>query len=133
MTSILDASAAASIIFRRGAYEQIINTHSIADSVIAPDLYFLEILSVVWKNLQWTDDKSVGADELCRRGYSLIDNSVPVLNYWQLIIDVSNEVKLSPYDISYAVLAEKTGGKLISLDCKLIKIAESLGVSVLSL
>ncbi len=133
MTCILDASAAASVIFRRGAYEQIINTLSKADSVIVPDLYFSEILSVVWKTLQWTDDKRVGADELCRRGYSLIDKSVPVLNYWQLIIDVSNEVKHSPYDISYAVLAEKTGGKLISLDRKLIKIARSLGVSVLSL
>jgi len=130
---VLDASTAASVIFRRGAYEQIINTLSRADSVIVPDLYFSEILSVVWKTLQWTDDKSVGADELCRRGYSLIDNSVPVLNYWKLIIDVSNEVKHSPYDISYAVLAEKTGGKLISLDRKLIEIAISLGVSVLSL
>ena len=133
MICVLDASTAASVIFRRGAYEQIINTLSRADSVIVPDLYFSEILSVVWKTLQWTDDKSVGADELCRRGYSLIDNSVPVLNYWKLIIDVSNEVKHSPYDISYAVLAEKTGGKLISLDRKLIEIAISLGVSVLSL
>ena len=131
MTCILDTSAAAAIVFRRGDYESIIDILAEANNTIVPDLYFAEILSVVWKTLRWTDDTSVKADELCRRAYSLVHESVPVLYYWQQIIEFSGEVNHNPYDMAYAVLAKKSGGTLITLDRKLAGIADEANIGVM--
>ena len=132
MTCILDASAAAAVIFHRGDYNSIIDILKEANITIVPDLYFTEILSVVWKTLRWTDDTSVKADELCRRAYSLVHESVPVLYYWQLIIEFSEEVNHSPYDMAYAVLAQKSGGTLITLDRALAGIADDADIKVIN-
>ena len=130
MTCVLDASAASSVIFRRGEYNSIIDLLSEAELIIAPDLYFSEMLSVIWKTLRWTDDDSVGAGELCRRAFSLLHDSVPVIHYWQRVIDLSTRENHSPYDMAYAVLAERSNGTLLTLDRKLARISGILGIPV---
>lgn len=128
MTVILDAGAALEIALegRRGReFREILSGAAV---VIAPDLFVSEVTNSFWKYRNFSDI----SDEQCLNGIefclSLIDDFRPAGMLWPEVIREATRLKHSTYDIFYLILARRTGGKILSCDKKLLRIAKDLNI-----
>ncbi len=129
MIIILDASAAAELVMKRTLAKPIEKALTAAEAVLAPELFVAEITNVFWKyHVLQSLDRSL-CEMAIRIALQLPDEILPDREFAIQAFELGAQTKLSSYDMFYAALALKKGGKLLTLDKKLARGAKNLNIS----
>jgi len=125
MTLVLDASAAAAVLFREPVAHKIAEPLFAARSVVVPQIFELEIANVGRSKvrqgfLSWKD-----AEALLK---TMKQWPCKVLSVsWNKAWILSRKTGLTVYDAAYLALLGVKGRRLLSLDRALVRASESLG------
>ena len=128
MIAVLDASAAAEIIFERGKADAFLTLLDGCEEVLVPELYLAEIANVLWKHRCAGEIDDHGVRVGFDRASVLSDR---IVSHLDLMADAVNEALVhrhSVYDVLYAVLARRSGATLVTCDKALKTLARKMGV-----
>ncbi len=128
MILVLDASAAVKIVLEKN--DDLIKICKSAETIIAPFIFHLEIGNVFVKYHRFEDleiSKCIEYINLCRL---LITDWIDISADFESIFLLAVKYQLSFYDAIYCVTAIKTNSQLLTMDKKLYKIAEELGINL---
>ncbi|NJE81668.1 PIN domain-containing protein [Olsenella sp. SW781] len=126
---ILDASAgcALSLGWPEGKkFEQLMYE---GERALAPQLYIAEIIHVFQKHVRGGKMAAGDMQDNLARALRLVDEFVPMEDLCPEVLSESVRLRHSSYDMFYLVLARRTGGTLLTIDRRLVKLALENGVS----
>jgi len=128
MIAVLDASAGVEIALRRPLAEHLKGYISSCRKVISSDLYKTEVTNTYWKYITaGYITKNVGF-ELLRMTQGLVDEYCDIGENNIEALSESLRLKHTSYDLLYFTLARREGAILLSLDKRLLELAEREGV-----
>lgn len=128
MIVVLDASAAAEIVFGRRQGPALATLLGTAQVVLAPDLYVAEMTNTVWKVRTLAGVPHEVCQAALRRALQLPDRLVGGRELFEEVYSVACRHQHPAYDLFYAVLARRHDAKLATLDRKLARLCQVLGV-----
>ena len=131
MILILDTSAAADVVLRKGEFEKYKNKIEEADTVIAPEIYISEISNVAWKYKKLAGFTYEESLTFAEDGINLVDQYVPVNEIWKESLREALNNDHPVYDCLYAVCARRNDGILLTRDRKLKNICDELKIQTL--
>ena len=131
MIIVLDASAAAEIVLNRASSDTLSNVLKQADWVIAPQLFIAEVTNVFWKYLAFGGISQTHCSELLEQSIALPDDYIEHDELYREAFSLSCQLKHSSYDALYLVVARRNNAKLLSMDKKLIRLAQQIEISTL--
>ena len=129
---VLDASAAVHLVMESEYAGTLVETLSLADAAIAPDLFYCEVANSLWKYLQNGSLETNEALARMDKASSLIDFafSSRVLAAEALI---AAETHAHPvYDLTYAVLARRYGATVVTMDRRFLRLLGTMGIAASS-
>lgn len=121
MRLVVDASAIAALYLPEEGSEQVEKALSQARSLHTLDLAAYEVANVVWKHTRRGLLRQEEAAELVEEALRLL-KTLEVHTYAEVLEDalrLALRHGITVYDAAYAALAEKIGGKLLTLDRQL--------------
>jgi predicted nucleic acid-binding protein len=130
MTVILDSSAGIEIVLSRPNSEKFMKVLSKAKKVVSSDLFKIEIANTLWKYVKAKFISKEKANEALRLAQELVDEFIDIANNNEEAMNESIRLHHSTYDLLYFTLARRLGASLLTLDKKLIKLAEDAGISI---
>jgi len=131
MKIILDVSAAFAITTESPNSEKHLKALEKADQVLAPDLFYSESTNAAWK-YHHIDDLPINlclilADKAIR----LVDTFFPSELLWQEALELAGKLAHPAYDCFYLVLAQREKASLLTMDKRLLKLAQDLDIEVI--
>lgn len=130
MKVVLDASAGVAAVVGRESTPAILDVLAEATVVIAPELYAAEVTSGLWK---YVIAGQMSVDDAIER----LDAALKLVDRRQSNADLASETlreaaarRHSVYDLFYIVLARREGAVMLTIDRRLRKLAEAMGMSV---
>ena len=129
MKIVLDASAALAAVLRQGPGSAVLDVLADAAVVIAPELFVAEVTSGLWK---YVSAKQLTIDEAAERletVLKLVDQYRPVTPLAQEILREASAMRHSVYDFCYVVLARREGAAIVTIDSRLRKLVDTLGMT----
>ena len=133
MKIIIDASAAVELVLKRAKASAIGEAIAQADLVMAPDLYAAEVTNVFWKCYAFEHLPMPDCEAALSAALALPDEFFLSRDLAAEALALSCLAKMPAYDMIYAVLARRSGGEILTLDGKLIKVATQQGIRVSTL
>lgn len=130
MIVILDTSAAAELLLKRGYSDQIKKILSNCNKVITSDLYKAEITNVFWKYVKAGFLSKTEAVTYINLSQALVDEYYDISSFSIECLNEAIRLDHSTYDMLYFILAKRSGGSLLTLDKKLSHLAEKEGIEV---
>jgi predicted nucleic acid-binding protein len=103
-----------------------------AGKVISSDLYKAEVANVIWKYVKAKLLEREKADKTLELAQDLVDEFIDIAENNEEAMNESIRMGLSVYDLVYFTLARRYSSALMTLDKKLIEIAENAGLDVIS-
>lgn len=131
MIVVLDANAGIEIALDREKAKLLNVFIERSDKVISSDLYKAETTNVIYKYVKaglLNKDQAIEKSLLCD---FLIDEFVDISVNKEEALMESIRTGHSSYDLLYLTLARRTGGRLISLDKRLNRLAVECGLEVI--
>lgn len=131
MNIVLDVSGAVSSLLQddqKGIFADYISD---ADSIIAPELFVVDLGNVMWKYVNFQDMNEAKARQILVSGLDLIDEFISDITLIDEALQLAVETKHPVYDCLYLTLAYRTGYSILSHDKKLKALARSLQITVL--
>ena len=128
MIVVLDANAGIEIVLNRLKSIQFKEYIANCRKVISSDLYKAEITNTLRKYLKagfLTKEKGI---ELLRLAQDLVDEYYDISENNNESLNESIRLNHSSYDMLYFTLARRTGAVLLTLDKKLLELAEKEGI-----
>ena len=122
-TIVLDASAALAIVMDMAYGEVLYEGVRNAGEVIAPDLYYAEVASALWKYVRAGALSFEDGRERLENALALIDRFVPMRELTMEAFHEADKQGRSIYDLYYLVLTRRENALLMSRDRKLIDLA----------
>ena len=118
---VVDASALGALVFGEPGAEMVAKELS-RSTLVAPQLLWFELASIAFKKAR----KHPGLLEQIREAFRMAGRlSIEILSVDHLeVLDLAAQTRLTTYDASYLWLARKTGGKLVTLDKRLLKASD---------
>ena len=115
---VVDASALGALVFGEPAAETVSKQLS-KSALVAPQLLWFELAGIAFKKA----GKHPGLLEQIREAFRMAGRlAIEILSVNHLeVLDLAAQTRLTTYDASYLWLARKTGGKLVTLDKRLLK------------
>ena len=127
---VLDASAAANIVMRTDSAEILIDKLEKAALVIAPELFHSEIANTMWKYVRAGDLEIAAAIDCYEKAISLIDSFETDRRLITEALSSASRHNHPVYDMMYAILARRYGCSILSMDKRLITIAQKLNIDL---
>jgi predicted nucleic acid-binding protein len=127
---VLDASAALAAVLGQPSAAAVLDVLADAAVVIAPELFSAEVTSGLWKYVaagQLTVDT---AAERLAEALKLVDQYHPMSGLAQEVLREASARRHSVYDVCYVVLARREGAAVVTIDGRLRKLIETIGLSV---
>lgn len=128
MKIVLDASAAISLVLEKSFHESLLDTIKEAERVIAPNLYCAEVGSSLWK---YRSLELVDLTEMLKRyqqAISYIDEFFSIEKLTPAALRRAHQLNHSIYDMYYLVLADAYDAHLVTMDKRLVKLAQEQGI-----
>jgi predicted nucleic acid-binding protein len=115
---VVDASALGAMVFGEPGAETIAKQLS-GSTLAAPQLLWFELASIAFKKAA----RHPGLAGQIREAFRMAGRmAIEILSVDHLeVMDLAVQTRLTTYDASYLWLARKTGGKLVTLDKRLLK------------
>lgn len=129
MIGVLEISAAVEILLKgkhAHDFREVIRNY---DAVLAPDLFSSELANTFWKYHQFRGlsvDKSLSC---CKLGLALVDQFVDTREVWREALHEAMSNNHPVYDLVYVICARRNSATLVTMDRKLMTLAQHLGVS----
>ncbi|AZO93768.1 type II toxin-antitoxin system VapC family toxin [Halocella sp. SP3-1] len=133
MIITIDVSAAVEIVMGRPKQKILIDILKNADWIIAPSLYIYEAANVMWK---YHSIQNYPIDDLLnntRHMIDIVDQFIKSEDIYEEAIPLSCKIDHPAYDAMYLVTCRRKNSTLITLDKRLIKLANKLDISVASI
>lgn len=128
MTYILDSSAAIEISLNRRYSSFFSDLLSSAIWVIAPDLFISEVANVFWKYHQFENLSLEICENTLNGSLNLVDDFIDTMTLYNEAFSLACMVKHPVYDMMYLVLTRRYNGTLLTLDRRLIQIANKCSI-----
>jgi predicted nucleic acid-binding protein len=125
---VLDSSAGVSMVRKTEEGSAFLWLLLPEEKVIASELYYAEIASALGKYVKAGTMSEAEAHEYRRDAIELVDEFIPISENYIEAFHESLRLNHSVYDLLYLTLARRNAATLFSLDSKLIKLCEDLGV-----
>lgn len=132
MIIVIDASAGIEIALDRSKSSLFNQKILSAKKVITSDLYKIEVANVIWKYVRANFLEREKANRTLALAQNLVDEFIDISENNEEAMNESIRIGHSTYDLLYFTLARRHGSSLMTLDAKLIKIAEDAGIDVIS-
>lgn len=133
MNVVLDVSAAIEIVMGRSKQKLIASALRQVDLIMAPSLYIYEAVNTLWKYRTISD---FSVNELVSKSeylIKLVDRFIDVQDIYKEILSLACEINHPAYDAAYLLLCRKNKAWLLTLDTRLIKAAQKLGIEVVQI
>ena len=117
-----------STFLRRGPTRRA-SRYAARTKLIAPDLLFLEMASIAAKNVRRGTASSEQAVRAVRSVSGLLDEVIGLIGLASGAFELAAMNGFSVYDGAYLALAEMRGIKVLTADYRLVKRAETSGLS----
>jgi predicted nucleic acid-binding protein len=128
MKVVLDASAALAAVLGQDPASAVLDVLADATVVIAPELFVAEVTSGLWKYVSAKQLALVEAADRLEAVLKLVDRYHPVAPLAQEVLREASARRHSVYDFCYVVLARREGAALVTIDLRLKKLSDTLGV-----
>ena len=128
MIIVLDTSAAIEIVLQRPQAINLSNKLIAADWVIAPKLLIAEASNVFWKYHKQAGYPAKDCEKYAKQAISLVDNMIDEIDYYQEALHLGCRLNHSIYDMLYLILARRNNASLLTMDKKLISLANQIDV-----
>lgn len=128
MKVVLDVSAAISIATAAPGKEWLTEAVLEAGEILVPDLYLTEATNAAWKFFHIEGASLAQIQQLARRSIDLPDQVVPATDLWQDALVMGHQLDHPVYDCLYLVLAQQSNAYLLTLDKRMARLAEKLGI-----
>ena len=117
---VVDASALGALVFGEPDAQTVAKQLS-ESALVAPHLLWFELASIAFKKAA----KHPAHAEHIREAFRMAGRlAIELLAVDHLeVIDLAAKARLTTYDASYLWLARKTGGELVTLDKRLLKVS----------
>ncbi|GAB4407424.1 MAG: hypothetical protein OHK0039_09880 [Bacteroidia bacterium] len=99
-----------------------------AEAVLVPDLFVSEACNTAWKYYHIEGASLADIQVLAQRAIGLPDQIVSVADLWADALVLAHQLDHPVYDCLYLVLARQRDAHLLSLDKRLLRLAEGLGI-----
>lgn len=130
---VLDCSAAVHMARRTpegNALRSLILEH---EKVISTQLYIIELASTFGKYVKQSMVSDTVALAYMVEASNLVDELIPIEENYIEAFHESMRVKHSAYDMLYLTLARRNAATLVTLDTRLMKLCEELGIDCVHL
>ena len=131
MTIILDSSAAVEISLNRKQASFFSDILLKADWVIVPDLFVSEVSNVFWKYNQFENLPLEICESTLDSTISLIDDFIDSKSLYKEAFSFACLTQHSVYDMMYLVVTRRENGILLSVDQKLIRLANKYSIKTI--
>lgn len=125
---VLDASAAVAVVLGQRRGEPLLETLEAASSVVAPDIFASEVANTLWKYAKAGELTGPAALVALEDALSLVDDLIPMADAAGESLSEAVRAEHPVYDLCYVVVARRRAATLLTLDSKLARLAERLGV-----
>lgn len=125
---VLDASAAIHLVLGTEGASAVADALEAASLVLAPDLYFAETASALWKYVRAGHLATPDADSRFEESMALVDETWSAESLAREVFAEANRLNHPVYDLYYAVLARRNGASLLTFDRRLATLARGLGL-----
>ncbi|MFP4546689.1 MAG: type II toxin-antitoxin system VapC family toxin [Fidelibacterota bacterium] len=133
MNIVIDTSAAINSIIET-PYTETLQHHILNSAyVFAPDVYIPEVTNVLWKYYMFHNFSSDLCKTVIDKSIRLIDKIIHSNLLYKEAFKLSTITKHSTYDCYFLVLARQQDATLLTLDKKLIQIAQENHIQVINL
>jgi predicted nucleic acid-binding protein len=130
MKVVLDASAAIAAVLGREPAPAILEIVDRASIVIAPEMFVPEVTSGLWKYVIAGQLSIDNAIHQLQRAVKLVGSHTVAADLAPEVLREAETRRHSVYDLFYVVLARREGAAVITLDRRLRKLVEEMGVLV---
>lgn len=124
MILVLDTSAAVEVVLQRNNSKQISEKLSNADWVISPDIYISEITNVFWKYYQFGELSMESCESGIENSIAIVDDIIASRDIYKEAFALSCISRHPVYDTLFLVLARRYNGIVLTMDKKLLKLAQ---------
>lgn len=125
---VLDASAAVAAVLGQKRAEPLLDSLESATSLIAPDIFASEVANTFWKYVSHAELSSEDALVALDETLSLVDEFVPTAAMAPEALAEAMRVSHPVYDLCYAITARRSAATVLSLDARLARLLDRLGV-----
>ncbi len=133
MNIVLDANAGIEIVLNRSKSSLLKEYITNCQKVISSDLYKAEITNTLWQYIKAGLLSKENGNSLLKLASDLVDEYYDINeNNTESLIE-SVRLNHSSYDMLYFTLARRNGATLLTLDKKLLALAEREGVETVKL
>ena len=130
MKLVLDVSAAFAIITDESGKSQVREAALQAGVLMVPDLYVSEAINTAWKYFHIAGASLEKIQFLAQRSLELPDMITPSIQIWEHALMLAHQLDHPVYDCLYLSLALQEQAALLTLDKKLKKMANQVGVEI---
>ena len=127
---VLDASAAIAVVLGQRRGDPLLDPLETAASVVAPDIFVSEVANTLWKYVKAGELTGPAALAALDDALSLVDDLIPTGDAAGESLSEAIRAEHPVYDLCYVVAARRRAATLLTLDSKLARLAERLGVRV---
>jgi predicted nucleic acid-binding protein len=125
---VLDASAAVAAVLGQKRAEPLLESLESATSLVAPDIFASEVANSCWKYVSHGELSSGAALLALEEATSLVDEFVPTSTFAAEALTEAIRLSHPVYDLCYAVTARRSAATVITLDARLARLLDRLGV-----
>ena len=101
---------------------------TMADKIIAPSLFHAEVGNTLWKNCRAGLVALEDAQNLYKKATQLVDKFIDTKSLTPAALRRACRLKHSVYDMYYLAAADRYDAHVMSLDKRLVKLAEEEGL-----
>lgn len=130
MTIVLDVSAALNAARGAAEADAILWSVEEAERVIAPELFFSEVVNAIWKYSQAGLLTVPESEALLARCIRFVTEFVPHAGVAEQALHLAIAFKVPAYDMFYLALAKQRDARLLTADAKLARLAGRLDIEV---
>lgn len=128
MITVLDASAAVRLALGQADHKFVAEILTKADWVVVPSLYLYEVSKVMWKYYQTGEISQDTLKDKLVSCSGLADEIVPSTILFADCFDLACRLGHPAYDMAYLATCLRKEAGLLSLDRRLLKMAEVLNI-----
>lgn len=101
------------------------------EKIISCDFLVVECTNVLRKMVRWQQINKEDASRLLEKIINIVDDFWPTKDLRTEVLNESIRLNHAAYDVFYFVLARRTGSTLVTLDKKLMDLADKNGVDII--
>ena len=124
MIIVLDSNAAIEIVLKRAKGKSLREIIETAEKIISSEFFRVEVANVIRKYYQGNYIKKTDCYKMLELAENLIDEFIPIKENHLEAMHEAIRLKHSAYDMLYLTLARRMGATLITLDRRLLAIAD---------